>query len=239
MPRVHDDLKPSAADQIGISPAVCRGHYSVAGAPQHQCRHRNTVQPVLELRVVHMRPPGVEAERIPVAGEEDHFVIAHRVVYSRLPAETPAAGRPARRIMPAASVQLLWRGVEEMHDVALFAAADLDAYRVDQHEAVDFWRAGGGDLRGDPAAEREADQCRFTGQRVEHLAVEMDEIVHRVEIGRPRRVPETRSRRCYDLAMLGQTVEKRGVRRDRVDAVDQQDWPSPAAPQHLDLAKAN
>ena len=39
--------------------------------------------------------------------------------------------------------------------------------------------------------------------------------------------------------MLGQTVEKRCLRRDRVDTMDQQDWPSPAAPQRLDLAKAD
>ena len=99
-----------------------------------------------------------------------------------------------------------------MHDVALLAVADLDSHRIDQHEAVDPRRAGSRDLGGDPAAEREADQRRSAGQPVEHLTVEVDEILHRVEIGGARRVAETRSRGCQDLAMLGQPVEKRRAR---------------------------
>jgi len=54
--------------------------------------------------------------------------------------------------------------------------------------------ARGRDLRRKPAAERKADECHVRAwQRIQHFEVEMNEVVNRVEIPRPRRLTEART----------------------------------------------
>ena len=122
-----------------------------------------------------------------------------------------------------------------MDDVALLAPAQFDADRVDQNQPIELCRAADRDLGGNPAAERKADHRDLAGQRVEHLAIEMHEVVHRVEILRPRRIAEARMRRRYDFAVFGEQIEKRRLGADRVDAMDQQDGPPASLAQHFEI----
>jgi hypothetical protein len=122
-----------------------------------------------------------------------------------------------------------------MDDVALLAAAELDPHRIDQHQPVELRMAAGRDLGREPAAERKPDQRRPAGDRVEHVAADVHEVVHRVEFRRQRRGPETRQRRRDHLAVLGEHVEKRRLRADRVDPVQQHDRPPGAAAQHFEI----
>lgn len=139
-----------------------------------------------------------------------------------MPAKSVTAGRAPGRIMPCAPVQLGGRGIEEMRDVAFLAAAELDPDRVDQNQPVELAMPAGRDLGGDPAAERKADQGRAFGRnRVEHAQIDMNEIVHRIEITRARRVAEPRVRRGNDFPMFSEQIEKSRPRADVVDAVDE------------------
>src|SRR5206468_12530567 len=74
MPRRLDDLEARARNQGAVAASVRRLHDPVPGAPQHERRDRDPTQPALELRVVHIRMPAVEAERVPVAGVDDQLV---------------------------------------------------------------------------------------------------------------------------------------------------------------------
>ena len=57
----------------------------------------------------------------------------------------------------------------------------------------------------------------------------MDEVVDRVEIGRPLRIAEARRRWRDDLGMPAEQVEKRRLRMHGVHAVQQQDRRAPGA----------
>ena len=122
-----------------------------------------------------------------------------------------------------------------MDDVALLASAQFDADWIDENQPVELCRTASRDLGGDPAAKRKPDHRDLAGKRVEHFAIEMDEVIHRVEILGPRRLAKARMRRRNDFAVLGEAVEKRRVGADRGDAVDEQDRPALAAPQHLEI----
>jgi hypothetical protein len=114
-------------------------------------------------------------------------------------------------------------GVEEMREVPLIAAGELDPDRIDQHQPVELRVAADRHLGGNPAAERKTYHHGVVGQPVEHLAVELHEVVHRVEILRQRRLAEPGMRWGNDLAVLGQLVDKRRLPTHRVDPVDEQD----------------
>ena len=126
--------------------------------------------------------------------------------------------------------------VEDVEDVRRLPVAELDAERADKHEAVEPVRTGGRDLRGEPAAERGAHERDLVIRKaVNELAVEVDEIVHRFETIGPGRRPETRMRRRQDEGSLGQSLEEKGVRIERVKAVQKDDRPAAAAPDDLEL----
>jgi hypothetical protein len=74
---VRDDLDLRARDEPAVGAAVIGRDDAVLGAPQYQGWHRDPAQPVLQLRVVHVRAPGIEAQRIPIAREHHHLVVAH------------------------------------------------------------------------------------------------------------------------------------------------------------------
>src|SRR6516165_9906508 len=92
------------------------------------------------------------------------------------------------------------------------------------------------DLRGEPAAEREAEQGDLVAQqRVECGEVEMYQIVDRVEILGPRRLPEARGGGRDYLALPAEQIEKRCRGVDRIEAVQHQDRTPGAASQHFKL----
>ena len=68
-----------------------------------------------------------------------------------MPAGRRAGSCQARRFSSAGLV------LKKCDDVALLAAAELDADRIDQHQPVELRMAAGRELGGDPAAERKAD----------------------------------------------------------------------------------
>src|SRR4029077_8884383 len=70
-----DQLETRAGDQLAVGAPVRRLHDAVAGAPHDERRHRDAAQPAPELRIVHVRIPAVETERVPVAGADDELVI--------------------------------------------------------------------------------------------------------------------------------------------------------------------
>src|SRR5579872_3751353 len=153
----RDRPERRARDALCILSPILRGHDAIGFTPQHKCRHSDPSQPVSELWIVHMRLPGVYAQRIPVPRKRDHFRVAHRIADRRLPAKSINAVRPTRGIMPRALVQLRLIGVEEMHDVAHLPSADLDADGIDQHQPVDLSGTRHRELSRNPSAETEAD----------------------------------------------------------------------------------
>src|SRR5215813_12546245 len=131
-------------------------------------------------------------------------------------------------------------GVEDVEDIGRLAVAELDAERIDQHQAVEPVRAGGGDLGGEPAAERGADQRDLpVRQRVEELAVEVDEVVDRFEVAGPRRGAEARMRRRKDGGAARQALQETSTRVERVKAVQEDDRTPAAAPDDLEIDVAN
>src|SRR5215472_10389203 len=119
------------------------------------------MQPVLELRIVHMRPPGIQAEGIPVAREGHHLLVAHRITDRGMPANPVTARRASRRVVPSAAVEFSWVGIEQMRKVAFFAVGKLDAERIDKNQPVELRVAAYRKLGGEPAAKRKAEQRHF------------------------------------------------------------------------------
>ena len=220
-----DHLEARARDQPAVGEPVIGGHHPVARAPQHQRRHPDPAEPVLELRVVHVGVPGIEAQRLPVARVDDQLLVAHRIVIGRL-----------RRVVPAAAADLGRVGVEDVEDIAGLAVADLDADRVDEDQLAQPVAGGDRDLRRQPAAEGQPEQCDpLVGQFVEDGEIEMHQIVDRVEIGRPPGVAEPGRGRGDDLGIAAEQVEERRLRVHRVHAVQQEDGRAGAVTQHLQL----
>ncbi len=101
-------------------------------------------------------------------------------------------------------------------------------------------RAGGGDLGGQPAAERGADQRDpLVRQPVQQLAVEMDEVVDRLEAIGPRRGAETGMRRGKDGGPARQQLEEASPRIERVKAMQEDDRTPAAAPNDLEIDAAH
>ena len=115
-------------------------------------------------------------------------------------------------------------------DVALVAAAEFDAERVDQHEAGEARGRTHHDLGRDPAAEAGADQHRIVepelGREVE---IEIGEVVDRAQAVEQRRVAPTRMPRRDDPVAASQQVEPRPLRRQPLAGMQKQQWPALAA----------
>src|SRR5206468_8900587 len=104
VPRAVDQLEARLGNQRVVNPAVGRFHDPVAGAPHDERRDRDAAQPALELGIVHVRAPAVEAEGFPVASTDDELVIGQSI----------QVGRPGRGIVPASPMDLLRRGIEDV-----------------------------------------------------------------------------------------------------------------------------
>src|SRR5205814_973968 len=83
------------------------------------------MEPALELWVVKVGPPGVQAQRLPVAGRQHQLLIGHRLDLL-LPAESQQVGPLPARIVPGPPANFGRRRIKEMDDVALLPPADLD-----------------------------------------------------------------------------------------------------------------
>jgi len=107
--------------------------------------------------------------------------------------------------VPAPPLNLLRRGVEYVEDVRGFAVADLDAEGVDQNEPVEPMTALDGELGRKPPAEGQSDQGHLlVGQRLEEVEIEVDEVVHGLEIRRARRSPEAGVGGGDDLGVMAE-----------------------------------
>src|SRR3989441_10069156 len=224
MPRPLDQLEPRVGDQLAISPSIRRLDDTVAGAPQHERRHPDAAEPALELGVVHIRMPPVEAERLPVPGANDQLVVRERV----------EVGRPLSGIVPAAPLHFLRRGVEDVENVRGLAIADLDAECVHEDELVQTMTARDGHFRREPAPEGQSDEGHLlVRQRLEDVKIEMHEIVHRLEPRRARRPAEAGVRGRDDLGVAAEQRQKARPRIDRLRAVQEQDRSTGASAHEL------
>ena len=76
-------------------------------------------------------------------------------------------------------------------------------------------------------------------QRLEHVEIEVHEIVDRVEAVRPRGMAEAGVRGRDDLRVPAEPIQKRRLRVDVLEAVEQQHRPAGASAQHLELDAAD
>src|SRR5262249_35286273 len=111
-----DQIEARAGDRGTVRAPVVGRHDPVTGAPQHEGRDSDPAEPGAELRVVQVRVPRVAAERLAVAMVGDQRLVRHRVEV-RL---------PALGIVPAPSMHVLRRSVEDVIDVRDVGWADLD-----------------------------------------------------------------------------------------------------------------
>src|SRR5687767_13701660 len=92
-----DHLEAGARDQPLIGETEIRGDDPVAAAPQHQRRNPDAAEPLLQLRVIEAGVPCIETYRLEIAGVNDQFFVAHRIVIGRIgrivPAAAPEFGR--------------------------------------------------------------------------------------------------------------------------------------------------
>jgi len=226
VPGAVDQLEFGVWDQAAVRAAVIGRHDPVALTPQQQGRHVDPAEPTRQLRIVHVGVPGVEAQRLAIAGIGDESLVRHRV----------EIGREPLRIVPALSPHLLRRLVEGVEDVGGLTVADLDAERIDEHQLAEPMAASDRNLRCEPAAERKPDECHLlVRQRIQHFEVEMHEVIDRVEVLRPRRLPKPWSRWRYDLAVAAQQLEEPSVGINGLKAMQQQDRAAGAAAHGFEL----
>src|SRR5262250_2154125 len=109
MPGALDQLEARGRDQARVRAPVRRLHDAVAGAPHDERRHGDAREPALELRIVHVRIPAVEAERLPVPRADHELLVGQHV----------EIGRPGRRIVPAPALHFLRRRVEDVEDLEI------------------------------------------------------------------------------------------------------------------------
>ena len=159
----------------------------VLRAPQQQGRPVDAMQPALEARVVHVRLPAVEREGLAAAHDRRQLALRQRACNR----SRPSPGRPRR----AADIRPRVIAVH-VGDVALVAAAQLDAERGDQHQAGEAGGRAHHHLGRDPAAEirrRPAPRPQGPSSRGE-IEIEIGEVVD----ARPRRRRSAANRRSPD-----------------------------------------
>src|SRR5215469_5019112 len=221
-----DQLKTRPGNEGAVGATIVWLHDPVAGAPQHEGRNRDTRQPAPELGIVQVGIPGVETERVAIAGMAHQRIVLHGVVVRR----------PAPRIVPAPAPYLRGSGVEHVEDVGGLAVADLDAHGIDEDELLEPIRAAHGHLGGEPAAERQAhERDLLERQPLQRLQIESYEVVHGVEVIRTWRMTETWMRGRDDLGVGGQEVEHARLGIERGESVeDDQGWTG-SATQDLEI----
>ena len=226
MPRRRDHDEPRAGNCLGERLAVFDRVDAVGLAPHDQDRHGDLGQPPEQSRVGERRP-AVHRQRGPVGREHRLLLIRQR---ARVDAEL------ARVVVR--EVGDLVRG--EREEVRGRVVVQLQAARVDEHDAADPGAGRDRHLGRDPAADRVADH----GHAGEVLLVEQDQVslrqvTHGVQRIRPRRAAEPRVHRDQDArAGRGEQIGEARHRLRPGPAVQQQERTARAAVGEGDVCHA-
>ena len=150
-------------------------------------------------------------------------------------AEPGVIRRHARRIEEAAPQELLARKRVNVGDVTLFASAELDAERVDQHETIDPLETADAHLQRDPPAKRRACQ-RHVAEILafEQVQVKVGEIVDGAESLRPLGIAEAGMPRDDYPPVPRQSIEEFPVLREIVAAMKEQQWRTVSGRQQIE-----
>ena len=199
-----DGLELRAGNERAIAAAVALAQDAVGGAPQEQGRQLDAVQPVLQLRIVHVGRPCDPGMRFLVARRGQRFLLGQGLVVA-------LAGL---RIEKGERVELGGHQRPDIDDVAGLAVADLDADGVGHHEPRQPRLVLHRDLGRDPAAEADADHKDVVEiELFEQVEIEVRKVVDRAHAFRQLRGAEARMRRRDDAAAMRERVEHGRVRR--------------------------
>ena len=161
---------------------------------------------------MHVGAPAVERGRRAVAGDRGQFVVA----------ECGVIGRISRRLAERAALPLVIGQSINVGDVALLAPAEFEPERVDQHQAADPPGRAHGDFERNPAAQRGADDNDLARRLiVEPIEIEIGEVVDRAKSFGPLGMAEAGMAWRRHSPVSGQPVEKGGVLRDIIAAVQE------------------
>ena len=220
-----DRLEPRALDQRAEAAAVFLGQDAVGRAPQEQGRQTKPVQPVLELRIMHVRRPSKPGVRLPVArGGQRHIVRQILVV------DLAELG-----IEIGERVELVRQQRPDVDDVAGLAVADFHADGVRHHDLRQPGVVLGGDLGGKPAAQSDADDEHVAKiELLEQVEIEVGEVIDRCHALGKLRAAEARMRWRDHAAAAGKLGQHRRRRIDPDARMQEQDRPALAALGYLD-----
>jgi len=185
---------------------------------------------MLELGVVHVRLPGQQRQRLAIARNDVKLLLRHGRQVERV----------ARGIVEAQPIELIARHREDVGNVELVRAAGLHADRSDQHEAIDPFRHLGGELGGDPSAERQShDVGSPQRQAIQQFEIDVGDVIDAVEPVRQRRLAKAGMRRRDDAPAPREQVDEAHVGRDPGAAVQIKDRRAAPALEHLELDPGN
>src|SRR3984893_12952569 len=225
-----DGLEARAGNSGAIGAAVVLTENAIIHSPQKQRRNADTMQPSLELWIMHVGRPGVTGDRLAIAGRAAHLILRHRLV------------------VPLADVGIAVSDLEkigfsygeDVRNVALLAAAHLDAHGIGQNE---MGNPGGGfdrDLGRDPPAKRDTrDDNALEIELIEEIEVEIGEVVDGVERFRRLRSAETRMRRSDQAHARREPGEDGSAGLDADAGMEKQERRSFSALDHLNADAAN
>ena len=142
---------------------------------------------------------------------------------------------PALGSQKASVEELVLGDGEDIGDVALLAAADLDADRVGEHQMRHPRRRLDGDFRRDPAAERHAHDGEVVERElVDEVEIEIGEVVDAIERLRRLRAAEAGMGRRQHARAGGEGVEHRRIGLEADAGMQEQERPAAPALDHLD-----
>src|SRR3984893_6734215 len=169
--------------------------------------------------------PAIERGRLPIPRYRGELVVA----------EPSVIRRHARRIEEAAPQEFLARKRVNVGYVALFASAELDAERVDQHETIDPLETADAHLQRDPPAKRRACQRHLAKiLAFEQVQVKVGEIVDGAESLRPLGIAEAGMPRDDYPPVPRQSIEEFLVLREIVAAMKEQQWRTVSGRQQIE-----
>ena len=153
------------------------------------------MQPVGQLGIVHIRFPGQQSERLPVAHLDRELLIGQARWIHAHPV----------RIVEQQRLQLALRQGEDVGNIEAVNRASLHADGADQHEpAHEFWRLGG-EFAGDPTTERTADHVDLVEiEASQQLQVDVGNVVRRVDPVGQGRLTEAGMRRGNEPVPRGE-----------------------------------
>ena len=181
-----------------IGERVLLREHAVVVAPDQQGRHVDAVQPFGQIRIVAARLPGDLGDRGAVL-QRDVFQF-----------------RPQRACDDVVGLFLIVKEVAQpllvaaQERIELLDAGDMETGGAGQRERGQPLRAAHGELRGDPAAERQPDQVDVLEfQLVEQVEIEIGEVVDVIEPVRRVGFAKARMFRRDDVELLRQLLHER------------------------------